>query len=153
MLSIATTAETESPTSVGMKRLAQYGLFAVFVAVAATALIRVVALAFVDIPVDFVPLPLGWGPVIAISALGAIGATVVYGVITRVSQRPNRTFTIVATIVLVLSFIPMLTLPPELAAAIAPVLPALAVMHVTVAAGSVGVLTRVSNAGASAEGQ
>lgn len=140
---MATTVETQ-PTRVGVNRLAKYGLLTVFVAVAATALIRMVALALVNAPADFVPLPLGWGPAIASSALGAVGATVAYGVITRVSQRPNRTFTVVATVVLVLSFVPMLTLPPTVADALAPVMPALAVMHVTVAVISVGVLTQAS---------
>ena len=147
---MATTVETQ-PTRVGMNRLVKYGLLTVLVAVAATALVRVVSLAFVGNPADFVPLPLGWGSVIASSALGAVGATVVYGVLTRVSTRPNRTFTMVAAVVLALSFAPLFTLPPAFADAIAPVLPTLVVMHVVVAVVSVGVLTRASNAGASAE--
>jgi hypothetical protein len=147
---MATTVETQ-PTRVGVNRLAKYGLLTVLVAVAATALIRTTALAFVGVPADFIPLPLGWGPVIATSVLGAVGGTVVYGVVARVSQRPNRTFTIVAAVVLVLSFIPMLTLPPEIADALAPVIPALAVMHVIVAAASVVILTRASKSNVRSE--
>lgn len=149
---MATAVET-SPTHVGRNRLAKYGLLTVLIAVVATALVRVAALAFVDVPADFVPLPLGWGPVIASSVIGALGATVVYGVTTRVSQRPNRTFTLLAAVVLVLSFVPMLTMPPAFAATITPVIPALVVMHVTVAAVSVGILTQALNTGASAEVQ
>jgi hypothetical protein len=148
---MATAVETESPTRVGVNRLVKYGLLTVLVAIAATALVRAVTLALVGAPADFIPFPLGWGPVIASTALGAVGATVAYGVVTRVSQRPNRTFTIVAAVVLVLSFVPMLTLPPEFADAIAPVMPALLGMHVVVAVVSVGVLTRAPNAGANAE--
>lgn len=150
---MATAVETESSTRVGVNRLAKYGLLTVVVAVVATMLIRVIVLAFVSTPTDFVPFPLGWGPVIASSALGTVGATVVYGAITRVSHRPNRTFTVVAAVVLVLSFVPMLTLPPEFADAIAPVLPGLVVMHMAVAAASVGVLTRAANVGESEEGR
>lgn len=139
---MATAVDTQS-TRVGMNRLAKYGLLTVLIAIAATALVRVVALSFVDVPADFVPFPLGWGPVIASSVIGVLGATVVYSVIIHVSQRPNRTFTLLAVVVLVFSFVPMLTMPPAFAATIAPVIPALAVMHVTVAAVSVGILTQV----------
>lgn len=139
---MATAVDTQS-TRVGMNRLAKYGLLTVLVAVAATALVRVITLAFVDVPTDFVPFPLGWGPVIASSVIGVLGATVVYGVITRVSQRPNRTFTLLAAVVLLLSFAPLLTMPPAFAATITPVIPALVVMHVSVAAVCIGVLTQM----------
>lgn len=148
---VATATETESPTRVSTNRLVKHGLLAVIVASIATALVRVITLAVVDAPADFLPIPLGWGPVIASTAIGAVGATIVYGVIARVSQRPNRTFTIVAAIVLLLSFVPMLTLPPEFAAALAPVLSALVVMHVLVAVTSVVVLTRASRSAAGSE--
>jgi hypothetical protein len=38
--------------------------------------------------------------------LGTVGATVVYGVLTRRSATPDRTFVRVAAVVLVLSFVP-----------------------------------------------
>lgn len=139
----ATTAEL--PTTVGVKRLTTYGLLALVLASIVNGLVRVIALTVVDIPLVFA---LWWEPVIAASAIGAIGATVVYGVITRVSNRPNRTFTIVAVIVLLLSFVgPMnvyLSPPPELAGAPWTVFATLAVMHVTSAATIVGVLTRAT---------
>ena len=105
------------------------------------AVVRVAALTVFTIPATFIPLPLGWGPVIASSAIGAIGATIVYGVITRYSTQPNRTFTIVAAVVLVLSFGNLLT--PALSGAPTVVYAILAVMHVTAAVAIVGVLTRM----------
>jgi hypothetical protein len=139
---MATAVDTESPTRVGRHRLVKYGLLAVLVAVIANALVRIVVLSVVTAPAGF--WPLGWGPVIASTAVGAVGATIVYGVITRVSHRPNRTFTVVAAVALVLSFVSFVSPPPVLAAAPASMLAALAVMHVVGAVAIVGVLTRAT---------
>lgn len=140
MSSMTTAVDAEASTRVGANRLIKYGLFAVIAASVVNALFRVIALAVVDIPAAYFPLPLGWGPVLASSAIGAVGATVVYGVITRYATRPNRTFTIVAAVVLVLSFGNLLT--PALAGAPLAVYAILAVMHVTAAVAIVAVLTR-----------
>ena len=137
---MAPAVDTESPTQIGVNRLAKYGLLTGLVALVANALVRSVALSVVAVPTGF--WPLGWGPVIASSAIGAGGATIVYGVIARFSHRPNRTFTIVAAVVLVLSFVSFIAPPPVLAAAPASAMAALAVMHVIVAVASVGVLTQ-----------
>jgi hypothetical protein len=139
---MATAADTESPTRVGVNRLAKYGLLAVLAALVANTLVRTVALSVVAVPAGF--WPLGWGPVIASTAIGAGGATIVYGVIAHFSQRPNRPFAIVAAVVLVLSFVSFIAPPPVLAAAPASVMAVLAVMHVIVAVASVGVLTRAA---------
>lgn len=143
--------EPEAPIPVDIYRLAQYGLFVVIVASAANAVIRVVALAVLDIPTTFLPLrgftfvsyPLGWGPVVLFSAIGAVGATVVYGVITRYSHSPNRMFTIVTILVLLLSFGAFLAPLPVLAGAPNAAFAVLAIMHATVAAVSIGILTRM----------
>lgn len=47
-----------------------------------------------------------YGGVIVFTALGVIGAIVVYYLLTRWAATPNRTFTVIALAVLVLSFIP-----------------------------------------------
>ncbi len=59
---------------------------------------------FVGTPATFGPLT--FGPLIMFSILGAIGATVVYALLRKFTQNPNKSFTIVAAVVLVLSFIP-----------------------------------------------
>ena len=54
--------------------------------------------------------PLNTVPIILWSFIGAFGAIGVYALIRRFSATPNRTFVIVAVIVLVLSFIPDLAI-------------------------------------------
>lgn len=145
--------EPETSTGVEMNRLARYGLLAVIVACGANAVIRVVALAILDIPATFLPLrgftiaalPLGWGPVVLFSAIGVSGATIVYGVITRYSHRPNWTFMIVAALVLLLSFGAFLAPLPVLADAPSAAFATLAVMHITATAVCIGVLTRATD--------
>lgn len=136
------TATTDTSTTIGVKRLTTDALIAVVIASAVNGVVRVIALTAVGVPLVF---PLEWGPVIASSTIGAIGATLVYGGIVRVSTRPNRTFTIVAAIVLVLSFAPILNVylspPSDLAGTPGSVYATLGVMHVTTAAVIVGVLT------------
>jgi hypothetical protein len=144
---MATAVETESPASVGVNRLVKYGLFAVVAASVVNAVIRVVALALFDVPAEFELFPLGWGPVIVTSAVGAVGAAIVYGVISRYSHRPNWTFTIVAAVVLVLSFGSFLAPPPALAGASPSVFTTLGVMHVAAAITIVSVLTQIPISG------
>lgn len=137
------TVTTDTSKTIGVKQLTTDALIAVVIASAVNGVVRVVALTAVGVPLVF---PLEWGPVIASTAIGAIGATFVYGGIVRVSTRPNRTFTIVAAIVLMLSFAPLLNLylspPPDLAGTPGSVYATLGVMHVTAAAVIVGVLTK-----------
>ncbi|WP_297886401.1 DUF6069 family protein [uncultured Halorubrum sp.] len=45
-------------------------------------------------------------PVVVFTLLGTVGATVVYGALTRLSATPDRTFVRVAVAALVLSFLP-----------------------------------------------
>jgi hypothetical protein len=143
---MATTVETE-PAFVGVNRLVKYGLFAVIAASVVNVGIRVIALAVFGVSSEFGPL--GWGPVIVTSAVGAVGATIVYGVISRYSRRPNKMFTIIAAVVLVLSFGSFLAPPPVLAGAPLTVITTLGAMHVAAAVAIVGVLTRIPISGVS----
>lgn len=144
----ATTAIADVPTTVRATRLAPYGLLAAILAIAVNSLVRVAALRAGGVPVV---VPLEWEPVIISSAVGAIGATLVYGVIAGISSRPNRTFIVVAAIVLLLSFAgPVnahLSPPPGMGLADAPwtVFVTLGVMHVTGAVAIVAVLTRATD--------
>lgn len=56
------------------------------------------------VPATF--LTLSPGPVIMWSVLGAVGATVTFALLRRFSRKPRRNFTLIALIVLILSFIP-----------------------------------------------
>ncbi|MCH7659797.1 MAG: hypothetical protein IH933_04200 [Euryarchaeota archaeon] len=145
MASNKATIEPTVSTRVGATRLAQYGLYAATVAIAVNALVLVIALGVFTVPAEYEPL--GWMPVIASSAVGVVGATVVYGLITRISKRPKRTFVVVAALVLLVSFVPLVSPPAELVGAPQSVLVTLGLMHVTTAAVAVGVLLRATKLG------
>lgn len=146
MAATTATNESESSSSVGASRLVKFGLFALLVVSIVNVLVLFIGLATVEFPAEFVGGPFGplaVGPVVVNSAVAAIGATLVYGVVTRYFSRPNRTFTIIGGVVLVLSFAMFLT--PDLSGAPPRVFATLAVMHVTGAVTIVGVLTRATN--------
>jgi hypothetical protein len=109
------------------------------VAAAANSLVRVISVILFDIPPDFQPLTLG--PVVISSVVGALGATVAFGIVVRFARRPIRLFRTVAVVVLLLSFLnPILALPE---ASLQTIL-TLEFMHVVVAAVSVGLLTTLA---------
>ncbi|SIR91667.1 DUF6069 family protein [Natronorubrum thiooxidans] len=85
---------------------------------------------------------LTYGPVTLFTALGVVGATVTYGVLTRIATNPDRLFVIVAAIVLLLSLIPDFTVIPDQPGGSLVAGTILGVMHVTTAVICVGVLTR-----------
>ncbi|MFD1588008.1 DUF6069 family protein [Halorientalis brevis] len=85
--------------------------------------------------------PLSTGPVVLFTALGVVGATVVYGVLARFRAEPDRLFTGIAAVVLVLSLIPDVTYAPTLPGATTLGVTVLAIMHVTAALVAVAVLT------------
>ncbi|WP_254864629.1 DUF6069 family protein [Halovivax gelatinilyticus] len=80
-------------------------------------------------------------PVFFLTIVGVIGATVVFGALTRRSDRPDRTFTLVAAVVLLASFAPDLYILSEDPDATAGAVAVLMVMHVVVAAACVFALT------------
>ena len=84
--------------------------------------------------------PMGLGPVVSVTIIGVVGAVIVYALIGRFSRRPIRLFTIVAAVVLVLSFASPLSIPGAGAGYIA----ALELLHITTAAIAVGLLTRLA---------
>ena len=85
--------------------------------------------------------PLNIAPVALFSGLGAVGATVAYAVVDRLSETPDRMFTLVAVIVLLLSFVPDIFLLQAEPTATVPAVIVLMVMHVVVAVASVASLT------------
>lgn len=142
---MTTTTETESIAPVATTRLATYAILAVVVATVVNVFVRTAAVAVFGVPAGFGPL--GIAPVVNTTVAGVLGATGVYGLLLRVSTRPNRAFLRTAIVVLALSFAPLLVPPPFLAEAPASVLGTLAVMHVTTAGVVVGLLPRTGNTG------
>ena len=114
-------------------------------AIASTLIVRAVALAFIDVPPEFVPLATP-GPTIFFSVLGSMAAVFVYALVRRRSERPNVHFRMIAAVALLLSFLPDLWLLGEGAAATFPGATPAAVgilmsMHVAAAAVVVWALT------------
>ncbi|WP_408958941.1 DUF6069 family protein [Natrinema sp. 74] len=129
---------TETPARSG-RSLVRRGLLAVLLSVLSTAGLLAVARA-VRIAPGFEPLT--WPSVISFTVIGAVGAVVVYWLLARLSDSPERTFTIVAAVVLVLSYIPDFVLLSEDENATILGVAALLLMHTAVAAVCVAVLTR-----------
>lgn len=116
------------------------GALAVVLSVAANAAL-VVAASAAGIAPGFRALTLP--PVVTLSAVGAVGAVLAYLVVRRVSDRPDRTFRLLAAAVLVLSFLPDVGLLVADEAATVPGVAVLMLMHVVVAGVCVALLTGV----------
>jgi Family of unknown function (DUF6069) len=142
MAQLVSTDNIGSPTQPDIHRFAKYCLLAILISIIVNATLRVIAYQFIAIPADF--WPLGWGAVITSTAITTIGATVVYWVSTRFSQRPNRTFVIIATLVLLLSFVSFIAPPPVLEKMPTSVSVILAGMHVSVAVICVSFLIQIA---------
>jgi len=85
------------------------GLKVVVGSVIATSVVRLLAVAVLDVPPDFLPLA-GPGPVIFFTAVASIGAVIVYAIVRRLALRPAFAFRVIAAVVLVLSVMPDLWL-------------------------------------------
>lgn len=138
---MTTTTETELKTPASPRQLVTYGVLSAIAACIVNAFVRIVAVSLFGVPTGFEPL--GWGPIVNTTAVAVVGATAAYGILTRVSQHPDRVFLKAAFVVLVLSFVPLVAPPAFLAEAPVSVLLTLAVMHVTTAAVAVDLPRRV----------
>jgi hypothetical protein len=124
-------------------RLVPVGLLAALVAAVANAVVYLVAASAGAMPQEIVVN--GQGPitlsvVAALSAQGAVAATIVYALVGRFARRPVRVFRVVAAVVLVLSLVPPFTIT---GAPISMIL-ALELMHVIAAVVIVGLLTTLA---------
>ncbi len=127
-------------------RLPGVALLAAVAAALANALVYFAASGLGFIPQSvLLPSPMGVSPltvslVATTSVIGAIGAAIVFAIIGLFARRPVRLFRIIATVVLVLSFVPPATVPGVPVA----MRLSLAVMHVVAWAVSVGLLTTLA---------
>ena len=113
-------------------------------AVVANLLLRAIAVAVFDIPDEFEHLALR--AVIVSTLVGVIAAGLVYALIARSAKDPNRTFTIVAVIALLVSLLAPLMVgledPPEYPGTDAGSVGTMMAMHVVAAAITIAALTR-----------
>ena len=95
--------------------LLKAGLLALVLAFAANLIAYGLLALLVELPAGFAPLQPA--PIAIFTALGAVGATITFAIVRRVSGQPARTFTIVAVVAFVLSIIPniLLALDPTAA--------------------------------------
>lgn len=127
-----------------MRSVAARTAVAAVLATVANVVLRALAIAVFDIPDAFEHLALR--AVIVSTVAGVLAAGVVYAIVARVSRTPDRTFTIVAIVALVLSLIAPLTVgledPPEYPGTDAASVGTLMAMHVVAAAIAIVTLTR-----------
>ena len=134
----AETATTRDRQHVAFGTLAKRGLAAVLAAVVVNVAVTLIADAAGVAPnLD----PLSVGPVALFTALGVVGATITYGVLDRLVTDPDRAFTAVAVVVLVLSWVPDAVFAPTLPGATTAGVVVLGFMHLTTAVVAVVVLT------------
>ena len=127
-------------------RLPGVALLAALAAAVANTLVYFAASALGTISQDvLLPSPMGVSPltvglVATTSVIGTIGAAIVFAIIGLFARRPVRLFRIVATVVLVLSFVMPATVPGVPVA----MRLSLVVMHVVAWAVSAGLLTTLA---------
>lgn len=142
-MTLSSANPSASEERVDYRRLWWVALLALAAALLANGLLRALALVVLDVPPEFNPLVT---PSFAgLTTFGVIGAVIVYALLGRFSRRPVRTFSTVAFVVLLLSFIPDigLLLSGAPGATLASVV-VLMLMHVVAYAITVGLLTRLA---------
>lgn len=122
-------------------RFALVGIATVLTAIALNALVYFIGGMLVSYDSDFIIFQ-NVSPTIIFTVVPAIIAVLLYGVLRRFTARPERTFTVIAAVVLVASIIPDLTYIPTVEGASPGLTAILIVMHVVAAATIVGMLTR-----------
>lgn len=128
-------------------RLWLAGLVAVVLAVVGNVIVGTLAQALFEIPPQFAPFQLP--RYVLFTVIGMVGATIVFAVLPRVSQRPISLFQRVAVVALVLSFIPDLAMlfADAVPGATVPGVVTLMVMHVVAGVIAIVVLPRMTRAG------
>ena len=134
----ATETEVTSTSRLSANALARRGLMALVVVLLSLALVRLVAGMFVPLGgID----PVSWPAVLGTGVVVTAGATVVYAVLTRLLDRPDRAFVGLAAVVLVVSMVPLVVVAPALPGVSAAIIGILAAMHVAAALSAVATLT------------
>ena len=128
-------------------RLWLVGLLAIITSVVANLLVRLLAMATLDISPDFELLS-SYGTIISLTAFGVLGAVIVFALLARFARRPILMFKRIAVVALVLSLVPdFLLLVASVPGATAVSVGVLMVMHVVAWTISVGMLTTLAGIG------
>ncbi|HEV2661523.1 MAG TPA: DUF6069 family protein [Ktedonobacteraceae bacterium] len=131
---------------IAIARIWWIGLLAIVAAVIVNAVIDVVALSIFHVSAAFSPLQ--WLGVALSTAIGVAGAVGVFALVTRFAQRPIRAFWLIATIALLITFVPDIAIllnPSSIVGTTPLAVGALMTMHLTAAAITVGLLTTLTH--------
>ena len=134
-------AAPSAARSVDWGRYALVAIATVIAAMAANLVVYYVGSVVTDYDPDFVVLATPGGTII-FTVVPAIVAVLVYAILLRTTRNPARTFTIIAAVVLILSWIPDLTYIPAVPGSSAGQTAVLMIMHAVAALVIVGMLTR-----------
>ena len=138
-----TSTTVDAPGAIGSERIGTGSIArrgAIAAAVAAVAnVVLVLAATAAGVAPGF--RPLNPFPVLLLTVLGVAAATAVYWLLVRRTSTPDRTFLRLASVALVVSFLPDVALLAGDPAATGPGVAVLMVMHVVAAAATVAVLT------------
>ena len=129
-----------------LQRLWWVGLLALVGSVVVNVLLRQFAVANFDISPDFNPLMTN--QYIVFTAVGVVGAVVVFWLLPRFTARPRHVFKIIAIVVLLLSMLPdvlLYVIQPVPGITLAGIV-TLMLMHVTTALVTVGLLLALGHA-------
>lgn len=149
MSSVAiTTGIRAKSRSVTRGRFALFGLATVIAATVANVLVYYLGAATIGYDPSFVILQ-NAGGAIFFTIPAAIIAVALYAVLLRTTKRPERTFTIISAVVLVLSIVPDITYIPTVEGSTNGQTAVLILMHIAAAAVIVGMLTRYTRQRAS----
>ncbi len=145
MASITSSAPLTSPASatartIGWGRYALVGLGTIVAAVLANVLVYTLGSVVVEYRPDFVVLA-SIGGTLIFTIVPAIVAVLLYAMLLRFARRPERTFSIIAAIVLAVSIIPDFTYIPDVPGATPSQIAILVLMHIVAAVVIVGLLT------------
>lgn len=143
MTAISPDGITGSTGTTTRGRFALIGLATTLAAIIANSLVYFAGEAVVSYDPDFIIFQ-NVSPTIIFTVVPAIVAVLLYGLLRRFTARPERTFTILAVVILVLSIIPDLTYIPTVEGASAGQTAILIVMHLVAAVTIVGMLTRLA---------
>jgi hypothetical protein len=141
MASIALSAPTSAASRAGNRvRFALAGLGTIVAAVAANVLVYALGSPLVGYDPGFVVLANASGAII-FTVFPAIVAVLLYAALVRWTRRPERVFTVISAVVLVVSLVPDLTYIPTVPGASAGQTAVLMLMHVVAAVVIVVLLT------------
>jgi len=137
----------EGGKRISFRRLLWVGPLAVLASVIANVLVSITTVALVGISPEFEPVHLR--PVIGFTVVGVLGAVLVFALVAHFSRRPVRLFRRIALVVLLLSFMPDLSLlnaSPYAGTTVQSVI-ALMLMHMVAWLISVSLLTTLTRTG------